>query len=63
MEQGNIGGGIIGITKTLSALSRWTLSYNMRSHVAEETHLMFSNTSEKTYIHNEATKSREKRDN
>lgn len=30
---------------------------------SQETHLMFSNTSEKTYVRHEATKSCEKRDN
>lgn len=60
---GKKGGGIIGITRTPSALSRWTLSYNMRSHIADETHLMFSNTSVRASVHKEATKSREERDN
>ena len=31
------GGGIVGITKTTSALNRWALSYNLRSHLALET--------------------------
>ena len=31
---GKKGGGIVGITKKTTALSRWALSYNLRSHVA-----------------------------
>ena len=60
---GKKGGGIIGITKTTSALSRWTLSYNLRSHIADETHAMYSLYPGGTRVHNEATKSRQKRDN
>ena len=39
---GKNGGGIIGITKTPSALSRWALSYNLRSHLALETRAVFA---------------------
>ena len=56
-------GGIIGITKTTSALSRWTMSFNLRSHIAELTHEMYSLYRGSTDVHNEATKSRQKRDN
>lgn len=59
---GKKGGGIIGITKTTSALCRWTLSYNLRSHIAAATHAMYNHCSGIT-LHNEATKSRQKRDN
>ena len=38
---GKRGGGIVGITKKSSALSRWALSYNLRSQIAENTHTMF----------------------
>ena len=31
---GKYGGGIVGITKTPSAPSRWALSYNLRSHTS-----------------------------
>ena len=31
----------MGITKTSSALSRWALSYNLRSQIADNTHSMF----------------------
>ena len=31
---GKKGGGIIGITKTSTALSRWALSYNLRSNMS-----------------------------
>jgi hypothetical protein len=39
---GKKGGGIIGITKTISALCRWTLLYNLRPHIAAETHAMLN---------------------
>ena len=60
---GKKGGGIIGITKTTSALFRWTLSFNPRSHIVELTHEMYSLYRGSTDLHNEATKSRQKRDN
>ena len=60
---GKKGGGIIGITKTTSALCRWTLSYNLRSHIAHETYAMYNHRPGSTRVHNEATKSRQKRDN
>ena len=59
---GKKGGGIIGITKTTSALCRWTLSFNLRSHIAELTHEMYILYRGSTDLHNEATKSRQKRD-
>ena len=33
---GKHGGGIVGITKMPTALGRWALSYNLRSHIAAE---------------------------
>lgn len=56
-------GGIIGITKTTSALCRWTLSFNLRSHIAEETYEMYSVVHGSTKLHNEVTRSRQMRDN
>ena len=53
----------MGITKTTSALCRWTLSYNLRAHIAAETHAMYNNCPGSTHVHNEARKSRQKRDN
>ena len=38
---GKKGGGIVGITKTTTALSRWALSYNLRSHISVNTHEMY----------------------
>lgn len=42
-------GGIIGITKTSSALSRWALSYNLRSHIANETRNVYGLVLEDEY--------------
>ena len=36
---------------------------NLRYHIAEQTHVMYSLYRGSTYLHNEATKSRQKRDN
>ena len=60
---GKRGGGIVGITKTASALSRWTLSFNLRSHIAERTHQLYRLPHGSTDHHNEVTKSRQTRDN
>jgi len=38
---GKKGGGSVGITKTTSALCRWTLPYNLRSHIAAQTYAMY----------------------
>ena len=60
---GKKSGGIIGITKTTSALARWTLSYNLKSHLTAATFSMFNHSHGSTSLHNEATKSRQERDN
>ncbi len=38
---GKNGGGIIGITKNVYALSRWALSFNLRSDISKDTKAMF----------------------
>lgn len=60
---GKKAGGIVGITKTKSALSRWTLSYNMRACVASQTREMYSIHVDDDFTPNEATLGRKKRDN
>ena len=60
---GKKGGGIIGITKTPTALSRWALSYNLRTHLANETKETFHLGTDDVYAHNEATKGRQNQDN
>jgi hypothetical protein len=59
---GKTGGGIVRITKTNSALSRWALSYNLRSTIAAATHAMFGHYPSDKFVHNESTPSRQKRD-
>ena len=59
---GKRAGGIVGITKTSSALLRWSLSFNLRSHLAAKTHEMYGLLSDKT-ISVESLPSRIKRDN
>ena len=60
---GKKGGGIVGITKTPSALSRWALSYNLRSHIAAQTSAMFHVHHDDGLIHKETARERQKQDN
>ena len=60
---GKKSGGIIGITKTNSALTRWTLSYNHRTRISMQTYEMMNVGVDTEFIPNEATSSRIKRDN
>ena len=60
---GKTGGGIVGITKTPSALSRCALSYNLRSHIAADTSIMFDVHMDDSIVHKEGSKSRQKQDN
>ena len=55
---GKKGGGIVGITKTPAALSRWALSYNVRSHIAEETSVMFDLNMDDSLVDKEGSKGR-----
>ena len=56
-------GGIVGISKTALALSRWALSHNLRTQIAKKTKemLMIDNEND-NYIHSECGVSRKKRD-
>lgn len=55
---GKKGGGIVGITRTPSALSRWSLSYNLRSHVSFLTRTMYNVNPDDIITHKDASKSR-----
>ena len=57
------GGGIVGITKTPSAVSKWALSHNLRSHIAAQTSAMFDIHHDNRLIHKEIAKERQKQDN
>lgn len=59
---GKKGGGIVGLTKTTPALSRWALSYNLRASIAAKTRAMFMLGHDEQMIHNESTTGRMKRD-
>ncbi len=59
---GKKGGGIVGITKTPSALCRWTLSYNLRSQIAANTQEMCGQCPGSNQLHIEGTESRQMRD-
>lgn len=57
-------GGIVGITKTINALGRWSLSYNLRTCLSIKTKQMLMIADEETeYVYNELTPARKKRDN
>ena len=57
---GKRGGGIIGITRTTSALSRWALSYNLRACIAVKTRALFMAGHDDQMVHNETTPARTK---
>ena len=57
-----IAGGIIGITRTTSALMNWNLTYNARSFIADQTYAMFDLKMNKL-VAKETTNSRKGRDN
>ena len=56
---GKKGGGIVGITRTPSALSRWSLSYNLRSHISLLTKVMYDVNPDDILTHKDASKSRQ----
>ena len=60
---GKRGGGIVGITRTTSALFRWTLSYNLRAHIAALTRKMYNVNDDDEITCNESNPSRKLRDN
>ena len=59
---GKLRGGIIGITKTYSALSRWALSYNLWTHLACEAREVYGLTLDEDYSHNESFTGQQKHD-
>ena len=54
--------GIIGITKTVSALTRWSLSFTLRAKVCEDTQQLFGLTHDQSLKHKESGKSRMQKD-
>ena len=62
---GKKSGGLVGITKVASSLSRWTLSYNLRTLISSHTKQMFHvtmNGDDEVYTHTECTKGRRIKD-
>ncbi|KAK1895693.1 glycoprotein [Dissostichus eleginoides] len=62
---GKKSGGLVGITRIAASLSRWTLSYNLRTVIASQTKAMLRLTTDDEddeYTHTECTKSRMERD-
>ena len=60
---GKKSGGIIGITRTVTALSKWALSFYLRSYLASSTRQMLDVEMEHEYVHNDLVPSRIRRDN
>ena len=60
---GKKGGGIVGITKTTSALSRCPLSFILRAYIVNKISELFHVGSDDQMIYNETTPGRMKRDN
>ena len=61
-RRGKIAGGIIGITRTISALMNWNLSYNARSFISDQTYEMFELKLD-NLVTKETTNARKGRDN
>jgi hypothetical protein len=59
---GKRGGGIVGITRTPSALFRWTLSYSLRALIGAETRKMYDLDNDDHMTYNESKPSRKRRD-
>ena len=62
---GRKSGGLVGITRVASTLSRWTLSYTLRTVIASHTTAMLRLTTDDEddeYTHNECTKGRMEKD-
>ena len=59
---GKRSGGIVGITKNVSSLSRWALSFNLRSEIAKATKEMYGVDVGNTTPHKECNISRRKQD-
>jgi uncharacterized protein YdcH (DUF465 family) len=59
---GKKGGGIIGITKNITALSRWALSFNLRSQISKDTKEMYGVGLDHSTLHKETSKSRRRQD-
>ena len=59
---GKRGGGIVGITQMPTALGRWALSFNLRSHIAAETKELYHLGYADDINYNEGSASRQKKD-
>ena len=60
---GKRGGGIVGITRTTAALCRWSLSFNLRAHIAALTREIYHVKDDDEITCNESNPSRKLRDN
>ena len=61
-RRGKVAGGIIGMTRTTSALMKWTLSYNARSFISDQTYRIYGLEMD-NLVTKETTNARKSRDN
>ena len=61
-RKGKVAGGIIGMTRTTSALMKWTLSYNARSFISDQTYRIYGLEMD-NLVTKETTNARKSRDN
>ena len=59
---GKRGGGIVGITKSITALNRWTLSFNLRSAISMDTKSIYGINLEHSRDHKDTSLSRRRQD-
>ena len=59
IRAGKTGGGIVGITKTNSALSRWALSFNLRSSIVMAAQTMYGHFNQDSLMHDESKHGRQ----
>ena len=59
---GKTEGGIVGITKTRSALNRWALTYNLRTHIGQEIAHVYNKDVNESHL-NDSLPKRKQRDN
>ena len=63
IKAGETGRGIVGITKTDSALSHWALSYNLRSSIVMAAQTMYGQFNQDSLMHYESKHGRQQKGN
>ena len=63
IRAGKIGGVIVRITKTNSALTHWALSYYLRSSMVMDAQTMYGQSNQDSLMHDESKHGRQQKDN